>query len=316
VRNFIAIIILTGATCFAQTDSRLVIDSFPEKSWGLTIDRPIYQAQSDVQGTNNTAQVFWWDSIGRFRLSTNADDVLHLGYRYVTMNFDTDSPLLPDHLDELSMAAAFPLRNDLFLVVGAGYSGNNPFADSQGVFGLAHLISQKKLNDTDDLILSLDFDGISAFLPDIPLPGVAWVHRDQDNRIQLGFPRSELTGLLTDNLSLDAAYAFPYTADVTLDYAISRHWHLYSSFSNFFNAFREDEQLLTHRLFYQMSRVEAGIRFVEPDFVLKGAYFDMGLAVGYAFEQHFYDGFDIRDLHSRVDLQDVPYVGLTIRGRF
>src|SRR5207249_343289 len=128
-----------------------VLDPWLEKSWGATLDRPLYQAQADVQGTSNTAQVFWWDSTGRFRLSGTREDVIHLGYRYVTMNFDADSPLLPDHLDELSLAAGIPLRKNLFLILGAGYSGNNPFADSQGVFGLAHLVSRKKLDDQHTL---------------------------------------------------------------------------------------------------------------------------------------------------------------------
>ena len=70
----------------------------------------------------------WWDSTGRFRLSGSRDDVLHLGYRYVTINFDTDSPLLPDHLDELSLAAGIPIHENTWLILGAGYSGNNPFA--------------------------------------------------------------------------------------------------------------------------------------------------------------------------------------------
>jgi hypothetical protein len=237
------------------------------------------------------------------------------------MNFDTDSPLLPDHLDEISMAAGIPLGMigddfKLSAVLGAGFSGNNPFADSEGVFGIAHLIAEKKLNDSDDLVVSIDWNGAGAFLPDVPLPGFQYIHHTDTCRVAFGYPRSEANWTILEHLQLEAGYEVPYTADVTLDYAISKHWHVYSGFSNFFNAFRQDERPQTQRLFYQMSRAEAGIRFVEPDFVLKGAYFDMALAVGYAFEQHFYDGFDVRDLSTRAELQDVPYVGLVIRGQF
>src|SRR5439155_24472406 len=221
-------------------------------------------------------------STGRFRLSGSRDDVLHLGYRYLTINFDTDSPLLPDHLDELSLAAGIPIQQNTWLILGAGFSGNNPFADSEGVFGLAHLVTRKKLNDHDSLILSLDWDGVSPFLPDVPLPGFAYEHHVENLRVQLGFPRSEFQWEPIEQLALTAAYAVPYTADATLDYAITKHWHLYGGFSNFFNAFRQDDQSLTHRLFYQMSRAALGIRFSEPDFVLKAAYFDMALAAGYA----------------------------------
>ena len=65
-----------------------------------------------------------------------------------------------------------------------------------------------------------------------------------------------------------------------------------------------------------MSRIEAGIRFVQSDFVLKGAYFDMGLSVGYAFNQKFFDGFDVRDIDQTAELTDAPYIGLVIRGKF
>jgi len=57
------------------------------------------------------------------------------------MNFDTDSHLLPDHLDEISLAGGIHLKQtedeDLAVVVGGGYSSNNPFADTNGIFGIA-----------------------------------------------------------------------------------------------------------------------------------------------------------------------------------
>jgi hypothetical protein len=304
----------------AQTDNRLMLGGFDEKAWGLTLDRPLYQAQSDVQGSNNTAQIFFWDSTGRFRLDANSEDSLHIGYRWVTLSLDTDSPVLPDHLDEISLAGGIPLGTigdwRMSTVLGAGFSGNNPFADSEGVFGIAHLIAQKKLSESDDLVLSVDWNGVSAFLPDVPLPGFQYIHHTDTYRLAFGYPRSEANWTLFENFTLEAGYEVPYTADVTLDYAITKRWHLYSGFSNFFNGYRQDNRPQTQRLFFQMSRVEAGIRFVQSDFVLKGAYFDMALAIGYAFEQHFYDGFDVRDLSTRADLQDVPYVGLVIRGQF
>lgn len=315
-----ALLALVSTTCFGQTDNRLMLGGFADNAWGLTLDRPLYQAQSDVQGSNNTAQIFFWDSTGRFRLDANSEDSLHIGYRWVTMSLDTDSPVLPDHLDEISLAGGIPLGTigdwRMSTVVGAGFSGNNPFADSEGVFGIAHLIAQKKLSESDDLVLSVDWNGVSAFLPDVPLPGFQYIHHTDTYRLAFGYPRSEANWTLFENFTLEAGYEVPYTADVTLDYAITKRWHLYSGFSNFFNGYRQDDRPQTQRLFFQMSRVEAGIRFVQSDFVLKGAYFDMALAIGYAFEQHFYDGFDVRDLSTRADLQDVPYVGLVIRGQF
>jgi hypothetical protein len=117
-------------------------------------------------------------------------------------------------------------------------------------------------------------------------------------------------------LTLEAAYSVPYTADVSLDYRINRSWHVFGDWSNFYHAFRLDGQPLTNRVFFQMSRAEAGIRFVEPDYIFKGFYFDLAFVVGYAFEQHIATGFDVRSTETAAELSDQPYIGLVLRGRF
>jgi hypothetical protein len=73
---------------------------------------------------------------------------------------------------------------------------------------------------------------------------------------------------------------------------------------------------LTDRLMVQMSRAEVGIHYTNPDFVLKGAFFDVSLALGYAFEQHYSSGFDVRDTDPLAQVSDVPYAALMLRGRF
>lgn len=317
---FLASILLVAPVASAQTDNRLVLGVWDEKAWGETFDQFNFQFDSDVKDTDDTASVFFWDSIGRFRLDSSTADAWHIGYRYVTVNFDTDSDTLPNHLDEVSVAVGIRLGQvsggKLSTILGMGWSGDHPFADSEGIFGLAHLLWEKPLNKTDSLVLSIDWDGAGAFLPDVPLPGFAWIRRQENWRVQFGYPRSALTWELMENLKLDAYYMVPYTGDVTLDYALTKNWHLYGEASNFFNGFRQDDEPATNRVFFEMSRIEAGIRFMHGDFVLKGAYFDMGLSVGYAFHQQFFNGFDVRDIDQTAELTDAPYLGLVVRGKF
>lgn len=315
----LVLFILTSAAV-AQTDPRMVLDRWPQE-WGETHDDLLYQGPAHMKGQDGgSAQILWWDSTGRFRLGADDPKSPILAYRYVTMNFDSNSRVLPDHFDEVSLAAAVQLGEisggSVSVIFGAGYSGNNPFADSEGVFGIGHLLWKKRLNDTDELVLGLDYNGVAALFPDVPLPGVEFIHQEGPLWLELGFPRDAITWAVNDAVTLEAAYQAPYTADVTAQYRIGGGLSAVARYANFYNAFRLDDQPLTSRMFYQMSRAEVGLRYVNPHLVFEWAYFDASLSVGYAFEQNVSGGFDVRDTRPLDQVSDAPYVGLVIRGRF
>src|SRR4051794_14384780 len=106
-RQLLIVTIICGfcSLAAAQTDSRMVTKPWPEGVWGETDDHPLYQAQSDVKGTDSKAQLFWWDSTGRFRFSKSDRNALDIGSRWVTMSLDANAADLPDNLDEVSLAA-------------------------------------------------------------------------------------------------------------------------------------------------------------------------------------------------------------------
>jgi hypothetical protein len=316
-------ILLLPVVARAQTDPRILTTPWPTaETWGETHDDMLYQAQADMKGEHGAnAQIFWWDSTGRFRLHPSDPNSPAVGYRYLTINFDTNSHVLPDTFDEVSLAGALHVGElaggGLSLVFGAGYSGDNPFADSEGVFGIAHLLWQKRLSDTDTLVLSVDHNGVAALHPDVPLPGVEYFRRDGPLWLELGFPRDAVIWSPPDSaLSFEAAYEVPYTADVTVDYKLGRTVSVFARYANFYNAFRLDGEPQTDRMFFQMSRAEIGVRVVEPHLVFDWAYVDASLSIGYAFEQHVAGGFDVRETHPLDEVSDVPYVGFVLRGRF
>src|SRR4051794_31481423 len=94
--SIVACVFALALTAHAQTDNRMLLNPWPEKVWGETVDHILYEVnESDIQGDPNSAQVFWWNSIGRFRLNTTSEAPIHIGYRYVTMDFDTKSDKIP-----------------------------------------------------------------------------------------------------------------------------------------------------------------------------------------------------------------------------
>ena len=318
-----ALAVGVASVAMGQTSRELVITPWPDSQWGQTTDKVLYQEQGHVKeqpgGTGRNVQMFWWDSIGRFRFDKTDPDAPEIAYRYITTNFDTHSPLLPAHLDKVSLAGGFHLGEfeggKLALVGGLGYSGDTPFADANGIFGIGHITWQKAMNDTDSLVLSVDYDGSGAFLPDIPLPGFEWIHRSDTLKYGLGYPYDFVTWDVDDRLSLTAEYQVPYTFDAYLDYKIGRHFSIFGNVADSFEAYQLNDQPDTVRLFQQMSRVEMGVRYKNPN-VYAGMELDAALAIGYAFEQNIYHGWDVRDLDKTAEISDVPYVALILRGTF
>ena len=265
--------------------------------------------------------MFWWDSVGRFRFVPAEQASPTVGYRYLTINFDTDSPLLPDTLDEVSVAGGTRLGQvaggEVGVVAGAGYSGDNLFADANGVFGIGHVTWRRPLDGRSSLALTLDYNGNRALLPDVPLPGFAYERRVSERLAYVvGFPRSSLEARLAPRVTVAAAYEAPLTADAGVHWQIGPKLALTADYASFLNGFNLDGEPRTERLFYRMQRAEVGVRYAEPDFVFKGLSLDVAVVAGYAFDQRFGRSFDVRGLEATFGLEDVPYAGVVLRGQF
>jgi hypothetical protein len=309
-----------ASTSHAQTTADLTTKPWQDGQFGETLDKILYQEQGHVKGEDDRgAQVFWWDSKGRFRLGENQPDVPAIAYRYLLVNFDTNSPNVPDTLDDLALAGGFHLGDvgdgwHASTVLGLGYAGDNLFADVNGLYGIGHLLFERKTSDTDSLVLGVMYYGNSGLFPDVPLPEFAFKHYTPELTYSLGFPESSLRWLIADNLALQLGYMMPYTGDVTLEYTVGSGWSVFGSFSNAYDGFYLDGEQ-RDRMFYEMRRAEMGIRYQNPD-VYKGMALDVGLTVGYAFEQRLYRGFDVRNREVQAELSDEPYIGLVLVGTF
>jgi hypothetical protein len=323
----VGLLVLATSPAAAQTTPDLILRPWEPGRFVDTHDKLLYQAQSHEQGKPSPAgsdddakaQIFWWDSYGRVRFGRDNPDAPAVGYRYLTVALDTSSPRLPDNLDDVSLAAGLHLGEfaggKASAVVGAGYSSDNLFGDPSAYYGVGHLIWDRRLDNRNSLVLTLDYDGNSLLLPDVPLPGFRFVHRRPGLEVSVGYPQSALHWEPLAKVTVDLSYVAPFNGQAEVAYHFTKELAAVAGYTQFFNAFDVDGDPATRRLFYRMSQVEVGVRY-RDDAAFWGIGIDADLVVGYAFDQEFSRGWDVRDLTPLTSLSDAPYVGVVLRGRF
>ncbi|HSV12732.1 MAG TPA: hypothetical protein VLI90_00630, partial [Tepidisphaeraceae bacterium] len=201
-------------------------------------------------------------------------------------------------------------------MLGAGYSSTHPFVHTTGIFGIGHLLFERPIGERDSLVLSVDYEGNGGLFPDVPQPGFAFVHRDERLDYVLGYPLSKIAWRPMPALELSANYVVPFSADVNAEYRVAKHVGVYANAANFFQGFvvarsaQNPTGDITNRQFYQMRRVETGVRLIFDPLV------DASLGIGYAFDQGFSRGFDVRDLTPFSHISNEPYLALVLRGTF
>ena len=315
----------SAGPAFGQTTGDLTLQPWEPNVLAHTRDRLTYQAQTHEQGVETPtgsdfkAQVFWWDSYGRVRIDRGNPDAVSFGYRYLTMTLDTNSPRLPDNLDDISLAAGLHLGTvaggKASVVLGGGYSSDNLFGDPSAWYGVGHLLWDRPLDDNHSLVLSLDYNGNAGLLPDVPLPGFRFTHRQPGLTLAVGFPQSSLHWEPLPKVSVDLTWAAPYVGGVEVAYHFTPTFSAVAGYSHQLDAFDVDGDPAGNRLFYETSQVELGLRY-RNDETFWGMGIDADLVVGYSFDQEFHRGWDVRDLSPLASLSDAPYVGLVMRGRF
>ncbi len=309
-----------ASVSFAQpTPSALTLTPFPDKAIAETYDQPIFQNGGHAHYTTGNGDrsggIVWYDSFGRIRFDRDGSIPFDIGYRYLYVDVNAGTAVIPaNELHDISLGAGtkFTMNggDQVGLIAGIGYAGDKPFQDANGTYGIGHVTYQHKLDEHNAVVFSLDYNGNGELLPDVPLPGIGWNHTADKFDYLIGFPESAARLSLTDNLELRAAYEMPYTANVDLEYRFTRNIAIYGQAAHFFHGFELSHQSETNRLFEEMTRVELGVRLIYGDLV------DVSLAGGYALDQDFYRGWDVRHVDRIARFTDEPYLGFIVRGRF
>jgi len=256
-----------------------------------------------------------YDASGRWR-----ESVPHPGWAFgfdtSYLNISTTDPVLPDRLVDQSVAAGFRLtesgeRDTLWLVVGAGYAGSNPYGDSDALYGQASLVYTHPIDQQSAWQFVLNYDGNFLLFPDVPLPAVSYQQRVSDSlSYSIGFPINTLTWRLSDRLTVRATYIIPVSLYATVEYKLSDGWVFFGRLESQTDAFTVDGAPDHERIFFEQRRLEAGLRLHSDQKV------DLTLAGGYAFDQEFSTGFDVRDLDNIAEINDEPYFRVAVDIRF
>jgi hypothetical protein len=317
-RSFALISILGVASpLLAQTNSALLIAPFPKEQLVHAEAGALFMEGGHIaeSGVDEDFRLSMYGSVGMFRLNPGQLESPRIGYEFTYLDLDSSFSGLPDQLLDQSVAIGFPIaKYDEWILgasVGAGYAGDSFFGDGDAYYALASLAAFKQLDETSALVLVLDYDGNRTFLPDVPLPGAAYIKRLTDKlELTAGAPYSSIRWEATDQLTIELGFYIPEDLRLDIGYEFLPHWTAFGRVRQQRDAFFIDGLVENHdRILFEQRRAEAGIRY-EP---CKAFHAD--IALGYAWHGEFSQGFDSRDTDEIADISDEPYLraGLELR---
>lgn len=313
ISSLLACVVFTAAPLMAQTGPALLVKAFGDHhSFELHGEAAIFSNGKD-KDSDAGFDLSMYDAAGLWRVT--GEDQRHVRIGFAATYMDIDSPMLPERLVDQSIAVGFNVGEaagwNLEAALGVGHAGNTPYTNAQSLYGMFDLVASKKLDENASLRLFLNYNGNRTFLPDIPLPGIAYHRRSSDQlSYTVGLPYSIIQWKPMERLSLDFEYAVPSTINVLVDYELIENWHVFAAFRNRLHAFAIDGDQDNRRVFFEQRRVEAGVRWAPC------LAFEIEIAGGYAFSQEFTRGYDVRDTDSVLEVTDEPYVKIAGKIRF
>ncbi len=307
--------IIAAPQAMAQVGPSAAIRPWASEShWAESEDTLTFIDHGHTKVSDRGVRIFHWDSEGRIKFNPeNPDPDFALGYRVLTIDIESGHPALPGGQTDISMAGIFKLRNDeeyrVSLIAGAGSATDNHFRNGEAVYAVGTLNVTKKVDALSAWHAGINYHGNRSFMPDIPLPYLMWtqvVSRELDFR--LGLPASGFRFQSLEPLTLEADYVFPYNVSGRATWAISPTVSFFGEYSRSVDGFHIDDED-SDRLFYDSSKASAGVRWINK-------WLDIRMGAGYAFEQDFSRGWDVRDADTVVDLSDEPFFFFKISGNF
>ena len=311
----IASVLGLSSLAFAQTGVSLLSKPFEKGQVAeLEVSHQWQSTGSTSVATDSSIGLQILDAQGRWQI-TQDDLGLTLGAQTTVLSISKSSTL-PDSLVDQSLALGFKLGQisdwQVSTILGIGYNGRSPYGDSNANYGKADLIFSRQTSDTSSWQLILDYDGNRSFLQDIPLPTI--LYSDWSNEQfawTLGFPYSSFTWQPTDKCALEVGALLIYNVHVRASYDVNENLEMFASYVNRTDAFRGDNNdPSTRRVIFSQQSVELGLRWQPCN------EFNLTVAGGYAFDQQFEYGFDVRDPSRILDVSDEPFVRLAAEFKF
>jgi len=319
----VAVILLTMLPrwAYAQTGSDLLVKPFlDDNSYEDFTSGEFYPAGHEQEEPSHF-QLNEVDSQGRARFGipgvASGQKFLFVGYDVTYLDLSTHGPLLPDRLLDSSIGLGLGLakfnNNILAVSGGIGYAGNNPYAQSNAIYGKGDLLLAHQFDKDTNLVFVLDYDGNRGLLPDTPLPGVAYQGKYGDGlEYVVGFPFSSLVWhpYPAEPLTVTFNYEIPDSLSGSVGFQPNAHWNFFGGYDQAVTGFHQDDQPQTRRLFFEQQRFEVGARWLpRPSVEVVGA-------LGYALDQRFERGFDIQRVTGVTRVSDEPYLRVGVNLRF
>lgn len=331
-RTLAPVVALVALLAFApaargQTNSALLITPFPKEQAVIAEASAVFLEGGHIAESNadDDFQLSLYNSTGMFRVIPGELKSPRIGYDFTYLDLDTTFDALPRRLVDQSVAVGFPITQIDDWIFGAsagfGYAGDGGFGDGDAWYGLASLAVFRQIDDASSLVFVLDYDGNRTFLPDIPLPGAAYIRRIDDRLLMtVGLPISSIRWEATDQLTIELAYVIPSDVRIDIGYEVLPHLTLFGRALQQREGFFVDGLAENHdRILFEQRRAEAGIRYDVLNGLTKdgseSSHLTIDLALGYAWNGEFSQGFDSRDPSEIADVSDEPYIraGLELR---
>lgn len=311
--SLIVCVLMGISVARAQTDESLVIKPWPEGRIFEGRASAMLFDQANVDSDPGGMSLVQVESSSRVRLSTKYPVGPSIGYDYLLLSMSGDHQPIPDQLTDISIGVGTPFTKlgDWFLMAGegVGYAGDNAFGNDEAWYGKAWIGAGRELSKTSQILVLVDYDGNRNIYPDLPMPGVVY-HKTLNDKLDITLgPIMGATWKPIDRVTIDVAYIIPSRLNVLAKYEPNDQWTIFAQYVDKRYAFHVDELPDHRRLFFEQKRVEAGVTFAPVKWA------SLTLAGGYAFDQNFDSGWDIRDLDTVADVGDAAYVrfGLEVR---
>ena len=310
---------------FAQTGPALLVAPFPKEQFIDTQSSWFYEDAGHVKETDQSVRISVYESTGRVRVVPGSLISPRVGWELEYIDIDAGradglggAGGLPEQLTDQSVGVAFPVAKVdewvFGVALGLGYAGASPYGEGSAWYGKATALAFRQFNENDALVFVIDYDGNRTFLPDVPLPGVAYTRRvSPDLFYVIGIPLSSVTWKPFERLSLEAGWFPVESFHAAAGYEFTPHWSAFASLDYRSSAFTLDGLGGDDRLIFQQRRAEAGVRWA-PRHQRETLAFTA--AVGYAWGQEFSVGFDARDTDEVADVSDEPYARIGLEVKF
>ena len=269
---------------------------------------------SDADG-GGSVDLAGYDASLRFRPAWDADPAgddsrFTLGLEAAYLDLDADSGLpLPTRLTDQALAAgsrvggfaAFDRRWAWGVSGGFGHASSDPFDDPDGWYGLGAVHAVTQVGAAGSLMLGIDYDGNRPILPDTPLPAISYAAPLNDTTfLVLGFPVTSINWSPNDRLTARVSL-FGINPSARVSYALDERVELFARYGSDQLSSRDADDDPDRRIFYTSQVVEAGVALES------GSPLSLTISGGFAFDQAFERGFDLRDTDDLVELDDAGF---------